>query len=133
MEGILTGFFATDKISGGPNGVFYASTEVDGKQLGNQLYAIIIAVCWSVFATYIILITIDICIGVRVDEETERTGLDRGLHGESMQRMKTLTSFPIPNKEVEIIEHDKDKHANKLEEGKSNNEESQAVVALNQA
>ena len=42
-------------------------------------------VVWCTIVTAIILKVIDLIIGIRVDEETERDGLDLALHGETIQ------------------------------------------------
>lgn len=84
LGGILVGFFATDKISGHPNGVFYSDTYNGGRQLGNQLYAIVVTVFWSAFMTTIILFVVDTTMGLRVSEEAEKAGLDSSLHGETL-------------------------------------------------
>jgi Amt family ammonium transporter len=40
---------------------------------------------WAAIATFVILKVIDWTIGLRVDEEAEREGLDLALHGETVQ------------------------------------------------
>eukprot|EP01039_Chlorochromonas_danica_P000638 gene636-693_t len=74
VGGLMLGFFANDRISGRDNGVFYSDTYNGGKQLANQLYAIVVTVGWSTFMTMIILIFVDLTIGVRVSEDTEDRG-----------------------------------------------------------
>eukprot|EP01031_Cornospumella_fuschlensis_P032260 gene32260-39017_t len=92
LGGILLGFFCTDKISGNPNGVFYSDTYNGGRQLGNQLYAIVVTVFWSAFMTTVILFVVDKLLGLRVSEDVERKGLDTSLHGESLYGIPTELS-----------------------------------------
>ena len=80
----MTGFFATDAISGGPNGVFYANTDIGGNQLANQLYAITVSAFWALIVTSLILVVLDYTIGLRVSADEEEAGLDSSLHGESI-------------------------------------------------
>ena len=39
---------------------------------------------WCAVATFVILKVIDLVMGLRVDRDTEREGLDLALHGESV-------------------------------------------------
>ena len=77
---LLTGVFA-NKAIGGTAGLL----EGNAGQVITQAWGIIATVIWCAIATAIILKVIDLIIGIRVDEETERDGLDRGLHGEAIQ------------------------------------------------
>ncbi len=54
-------------------------------QVGTQAWGIVATIVWYAVASFIILKVIDLAIGIRVDEETERDGLDQGLHGETIQ------------------------------------------------
>jgi Amt family ammonium transporter len=96
VGGILTGFFATEDIAGaGLNGVFYGTTEVGGRQLGNQIYAIVVVTCYAAFCTFVILKVLEATVGMRVSEDIELLGLDQGIYGESAteyDRNKALTS-----------------------------------------
>lgn len=92
LGGVLTGFFATSKITGGPNGVFYANTDIGGNQLANQLYAITISVFWALIVTSLILFTLEYTIGLRVSEEEEEAGLDASLHGETIKATDAAVS-----------------------------------------
>jgi len=84
LGGILTGFFATDQVVAGYNGVFYANTHLGGTQLGIQLYAIVTTTGWSAFMSFIILMAIDLTWGLRVSAETEEMGLDMAIYQESI-------------------------------------------------
>ena len=77
---LLTGVFAVKAI-GGTAGVL----EGNVGQLWIQLKGIVFTVLWCGIATAVILKIIDMTIGLRVDEEDERQGLDQILHGESVQ------------------------------------------------
>lgn len=77
---LLTGVFA-NKAIGGTAGLL----EGNAMQVVTQAWGIVATIIWCAFATAIILKAIDLIMGLRVDEETERDGLDLGLHGESIQ------------------------------------------------
>lgn len=77
---LLTGVFA-NKAIGGTAGLL----EGNAGQVVTQAWGIVATVVWCAIATAIILKIIDLIIGIRVDEETERDGLDLGLHGETIQ------------------------------------------------
>eukprot|EP00981_Chlorochromonas_danica_P002297 scaffold440_cov277-Ochromonas_danica.AAC.31 len=82
--GLLLGFFATDKITGHDNGVFYSDTHNGGMQWAHQLYAIVVTVGWSIFMTTIIVYVVDMILGLRVSAEQEEEGLDISLHNETL-------------------------------------------------
>jgi ammonium transporter, Amt family len=80
---ILTGIFATSVINpiygaGKPTGLL----EGNAGQLLNQFIGVAIAWCLSIVGTLIILFIVDKLVGLRVNEEEERTGLDLSQHGE---------------------------------------------------
>ena len=77
---LLTGLFAS-KIANpaGGNGLFMGETTV----FVAQLAGIAAAAAWSVAMTFGILKVLDKLIGLRVDVEDEREGLDTTLHGET--------------------------------------------------
>jgi Amt family ammonium transporter len=89
---ILTGVFAVSSLSAvtaadgtvtpGAAGLF------DGGGFGQvwlQIIGVAATVVYSGIATFIILKVIDMVMGLRVDEATERDGLDLSLHGETIQ------------------------------------------------
>ncbi|HWK43743.1 MAG TPA: ammonium transporter [Stellaceae bacterium] len=80
---ILTGVFAKAAISGDPtkNGLI----EGNAHQVITQLYGIGCTVVYCGVVSLILLKIIDVVIGLRVDEEVERDGLDLALHGETVQ------------------------------------------------
>jgi Amt family ammonium transporter len=80
---LLTGVFATSAIN--PIlGAGKATGLLEGNkgQILNQLVAIAIAWTLSIVGTLVILFVVDKVVGLRVNEEDERTGLDLSQHGE---------------------------------------------------
>ncbi|MBF0274023.1 MAG: ammonium transporter [Nitrospinae bacterium] len=77
---VLTGVFAVEAI-GGTKGVLEGNTG----QLLIQFYGIGGTIVYCAIATFIILKVIDIAMGLRVEEEEERIGLDVSLHGERVE------------------------------------------------
>jgi Amt family ammonium transporter len=83
LGAILTGFFANSVI----NPVFGAGKatgllEGNWHQVLNQLVGVAIAWVLSIAGTLVILFIVDKSIGLRVNEEDEREGLDLSQHGE---------------------------------------------------
>ena len=76
---ILTGVFAVEAV-GGVGGAL----EGNLGQVGLQVYGVGVTLIYSALATFILLKIIDLVVGLRVDEEDEREGLDIRLHGESV-------------------------------------------------
>jgi Amt family ammonium transporter len=79
---VLTGVFAKAAIGGdGKSGL------VDGNpgQILIQLEGIAFTVVYCAIASFIILKVLDVVMGLRVEEEVERDGLDLALHGETVQ------------------------------------------------
>lgn len=79
---LLTGVFAVAAIGGeGKSGL------IDGNahQVITQLYGIGITAGYCAIATLVILKILDVTIGLRVDTETERDGMDLAVHGEVVQ------------------------------------------------
>ena len=77
---ILTGVFASEAI-GGTAGLL----EGNPGQVLTQLWGIAATIVWCAVASFILLKIIDMIVGLRVDEEIERDGLDLNLHGETLQ------------------------------------------------
>ena len=78
---ILTGVFAKAAIGGdGKSGL------IDGNpgQLLIQLEGIAFTVVYCAIASFVILKVLDTVMGLRVEEEVERDGLDLALHGEAI-------------------------------------------------
>ncbi len=80
---ILTGVFATKLIKGGDDPVGW----IDGNfgQVLTQIYGVVITIVFTAVVTFIVLKVVDLIVGLRVDEATERDGLDLALHGETIQ------------------------------------------------
>src|SRR5579883_1154929 len=77
---ILTGVFAISEY-GGTSGLI----EGNAGQVVNQVVGVGIVVLYDVIASLIILKVVDLVVGLRVDVEVERDGLDLALHGETVQ------------------------------------------------
>ena len=80
---ILTGVFAEAAIAGkdAPLGAL----EGNGGQITTQIIGVVVTIVFTAIVTFIILKLVDLTIGLRVDESTERDGLDLALHGETVQ------------------------------------------------
>ena len=74
---LLTGVFAAESV-GGTAGLL----EGNSGQVLIQLQGILWTVVWSGVASFALLKAIDLAMGIRVDREVEREGLDLALHGE---------------------------------------------------
>jgi|HubBroStandDraft_1064217.scaffolds.fasta_scaffold00309_4 Amt family ammonium transporter len=77
---ILTGVFAINEY-GGTSGAI----EGNPSQIVNQLIGIGIVIVYDTVVSFVILKIIDVVIGLRVESEIERDGLDLALHGEVVQ------------------------------------------------
>jgi Amt family ammonium transporter len=78
---VLTGVFAVSAVGGeGKSGL------IDGNagQVLTQLYGAGIVIVYCAVATFVIAKVIDLIIGLRVDKDVEREGLDVNLHGEAV-------------------------------------------------
>jgi Amt family ammonium transporter len=79
---ILTGVLAVSAVGGdGHSGL------IDGnsRQVLIQLYGVACTVVYDAIASLILLKLVDLVIGLRVDSDTEREGLDLAIHGEIVQ------------------------------------------------
>jgi ammonium transporter, Amt family len=79
---ILTGVLAVSAIGGeGKSGL------IDGNayQVVIQLYGVLVVVIYDAIVSLILLKLIDLVIGLRVDADIEREGLDLAIHGEVVQ------------------------------------------------
>ena len=79
MGAILTAFFASSFIMGDK-----APTDVM-HQLWVQVEGVLATVAYSAVLTFIILKVIDLVIGIRVEADDERMGLDLSQHGERVE------------------------------------------------
>jgi Amt family ammonium transporter len=84
---ILTGVFARAAVNPASGSTPAKMGLVDGNagQVLTQLYGIGCTLVYCAIATLVILKVIDLVMGLRVDAETERDGLDLALHGETVQ------------------------------------------------
>lgn len=91
---ILTGVFAKMSVSNSEGG-FAAVLQADPKATlglleGNaaavwiQVQGVAYTVAWCAIATFVLLKVVDVVMGLRVEEDVERDGLDLALHGESI-------------------------------------------------
>src|SRR5438477_7615773 len=79
---ILTGVLAVSAVGGeGHSGLVYGNAH----QILVQLYGVGCTVVYDAIASLILLKLIDLVIGLRVDADTEREGLDLAIHGEVIQ------------------------------------------------
>ena len=78
---LLTGVFAVGSVGGDA-----AKGLIDGNpgQLWIQVQGIAFTLVWSGVVTFVILKVLDLTVGIRVDNDTEREGLDLALHGETV-------------------------------------------------
>ncbi len=79
---ILTGVFAVAWVGGaGKSGL------IDGNphQVVTQLYGVVVTVVYDAIVSLILLKLVDLTIGLRVDNDVEREGLDLAIHGEAVQ------------------------------------------------
>ena len=77
---LLTGVFAVEAIGGTPGLI-----EGNPGQVLTQLKGIAATVAYCAVMSFILLKIIDAVIGLRVDPEIEREGLDLPVHGETVQ------------------------------------------------
>lgn len=87
VGGILTGLLANETI-GGQNGAFHGS----GRQLGIQIYAIIVTMGWSAVGTSLVMFLVDKTLGLRVSAQSELAGLDRAEHGNTLTMQSSNTA-----------------------------------------
>jgi Amt family ammonium transporter len=78
VGGVLLGFFADARI-GGTDGLFFG----DGGLVVSQVIAIVSVLVFSFVVTYAIAKVLESAMGLRVDEESEVTGLDQTQHAET--------------------------------------------------
>jgi Amt family ammonium transporter len=76
---LLTGVFAAESVGGVPG-----LLEGNPGQVGIQVWGIAATTVWCAIASFVILKAVDALVGLRVDVETEREGLDLRLHGETV-------------------------------------------------
>lgn len=77
---LLTGVCASSAIN--PAGVGLLAG--NSNQVIAQALAVLVTMAYSAVGTFVILTLLKYTIGIRVDEHTERSGLDMALHGEKV-------------------------------------------------
>jgi Amt family ammonium transporter len=77
---VLTGIFARAAISG--DAAKAGLLDGNAGQIVTQLYGIGVTVVYCAVASFVILKVIDVIMGLRVDAEVERDGMDLAIHGE---------------------------------------------------
>jgi Amt family ammonium transporter len=84
---VLTGVFADPGIAGkDPTGVPIAGLLYGNPgQVWTQIEGVLTTIVWCGLMSLVILFVVKMLVGLRVDEETEVSGLDIGLHGETVQ------------------------------------------------
>jgi Amt family ammonium transporter len=83
LGAILTGVFADPAINEAGKGLLYGNPG----QLLTQVIAVGVTVIYDAVATVIIFFIVKAVVGLRVDSESEITGLDESEHGESAYNM----------------------------------------------
>jgi Amt family ammonium transporter len=85
LGALLTGVFNTWKL-GGTGIADYVNNKVIDTEIGTQVWiqaqAVLTSVVWSAVVAFLAFKIVDILIGLRVSEESEREGLDTAEHGE---------------------------------------------------
>ncbi|MFN2479444.1 MAG: ammonium transporter [Pseudonocardiaceae bacterium] len=84
---LLVGFFATSAAPAGINGLFYGGGT---DQLWRQAVAAFAVMIFSFVGASIIALILKYTIGLRVDEEAERTGIDETEHAEAGYELSTI-------------------------------------------
>jgi Amt family ammonium transporter len=81
---LLTGVFAAGTFTAtatSPDG-YQGLLEGNPGQFLLQVYGVVITVIYTAVVTFVLLKIVDVIMGLRVEEDIERDGLDIGLHGE---------------------------------------------------
>jgi len=83
---LLTGVFAVGAFSATADSPDGSPGLLEGNpgQLLTQAYGVAVTLVYTAVATLILLKIVDAILGLRVDQETEREGLDLRLHGETV-------------------------------------------------
>jgi ammonium transporter, Amt family len=75
---VLTGVFVDASFGG----IGYVEGMSMGSQVGVQMLGVLAAMAWCALMTFVILKVLQLTIGLRVNEDQEREGLDLAQHGE---------------------------------------------------
>jgi ammonium transporter, Amt family len=84
---ILTGVLAVAAIGGDFEPGAPKAGLIDGNayQVVIQLYGVVVVAVYDAIVSLVLLTLLDLAIGLRVDTDTEREGLDLAIHGEVVQ------------------------------------------------
>lgn len=77
---LLTGVYASPLINAAGTGLLAGNPN----QVIAQALAVLVTISYAAIGTFVILTVLKHTIGIRVDEHTERAGLDIALHGEKV-------------------------------------------------
>jgi len=80
---IGTGFLASTTLGGGG----YSEGVTMGGQVMVQVISVLVTIVWTGIISFILFKIIDAVIGLRVQEDEEREGLDSTQHGEAAYHM----------------------------------------------
>jgi len=98
---LLTGVFASTAFNeGGADGLLAGNAEL----VVHQAIGIAAAGAYAAVVTFVLLKVIDAVIGLRVDTDEEREGLDSVLHGESGYTLGSTTSHVAQREAEEVVE-----------------------------
>jgi Amt family ammonium transporter len=97
LGAILTGVFATKALT--PESVGGGLVAGNTKLLTAQLVGIGAAAAYSAIVSFGILKLVDKVVGLRVDKDAEREGLDSVLHGETGYTLGSSTAHSAPAEE----------------------------------
>jgi ammonium transporter, Amt family len=98
---LLTGVFAQQAWNAaGKDGLLFGGAAV----FIEQIVAVAAAGTYAVVVTFGILELVDRLVGLRVDEESEREGLDSALHGETAYHTGGMQAHSAPG-DIDGIEH----------------------------
>ncbi|MFC4779420.1 ammonium transporter [Paenibacillus sp. GCM10023252] len=89
---LATGLFATTGVNAaGKDGLLYGNPG----QLAIQALDVLVAIALAAVGTFVLLKLISLVIPLRVDKDTEITGLDISLHGESAYNSGSPSGQPV--------------------------------------
>ncbi|MGH8867945.1 MAG: ammonium transporter [Actinomycetes bacterium] len=86
---LLIGLFATEVVTGGPNGLLYGGGLA---LLGKQALAVVAVGAYSFVLSFLLGTLVQKTVGFRLDEEEEVTGVDLVAHAETAYDLQALGS-----------------------------------------
>ncbi|MGF6962613.1 ammonia channel protein AmtB [Paraburkholderia youngii] len=97
---LLTGVFASPKLGG--TGVYdNVANKVGDRDMASQMisqrWGVGTSLVWSAAVSFVALKLVDMVIGLRVDQEGEREGLDVSSHGETAYNGRACLGLPQPS------------------------------------